>query len=152
LTTKRYQTAFDVAVIAQAMAKQAGIIIELEVLEWATLLDKYLAGDYQMMSFLYSARLDPSLSFDMFSGPKATQPRKVWDNPEAQALIEKSMKLADKAERVKIFDRLEEMFRADVPMIVLYNGPDIAAYSAKLTGYEAWMAGTPRLWGVSMAQ
>jgi peptide/nickel transport system substrate-binding protein len=37
-------------------------------------------------------------------------------------------------------------------MIVLYNGPDIAAYSAKLTGYEAWMAGTPRLWGVSMAQ
>jgi peptide/nickel transport system substrate-binding protein len=62
------------------------------------------------------------------------------------------MKVADRAERVKIFDRLEEMFRADVPMIVLYNGPDIAAYSAKLTGYEAWMAGTPRLWGVSAAQ
>jgi peptide/nickel transport system substrate-binding protein len=149
LTTKRYQTAFDVAVIAQAMAKQAGINIELEVLEWATLLDKYLAGDYQMMSFLYSARLDPSLSFDMFSGPKAEQPRKVWDNPEAQALIEQSMRIADKGERETIFNRLEEMFRADVPMLVLYNGPDIAAYSDKLVGYEAWMAGTPRLWGVS---
>jgi peptide/nickel transport system substrate-binding protein len=152
LTTKRYQTAFDVAVIAQAMARQAGINVELEVLEWATLLDKYLAGDYQMMSFLYSARLDPSLSFDMFSGPKATQPRKVWDNPDAQALIEKSMKTADKAARVKIFDQLEAMFRADVPMIVLYNGPDIAAYSAGLKGYESWMAGTPRLWGVSTGQ
>jgi peptide/nickel transport system substrate-binding protein len=152
LTTKRYQTMFDVAVLAQAMAKQAGINIEIEVLEWATMLDKYLAGDYQMMSFGYSARLDPSLSFDMFAGPKATQPRKVWDNPGAQKLIEESMRISDAGERRKIFDRLEEMFRADVPMLVLYNGPDVAAYSSKLVGYEAWMAGTPRLWGVSVAK
>jgi peptide/nickel transport system substrate-binding protein len=88
----------------------------------------------------------------MFSGPKATQPRKVWDNPEAQQLIEESMLVADTAERKQIFDRLEEMFRADVPMLVLYNGPDVAAYSAKLVGYEAWMAGTPRLWGVSVGK
>jgi peptide/nickel transport system substrate-binding protein len=152
LTTKRYQTMFDVAVLAQAMAKQAGINIEIEVLEWATMLDKYLAGDYQMMSFGYSARLDPSLSFDMFAGPKATQPRKVWDNPGAQKLIEESMRISDAGERRKIFDRLEEMFRADVPMLVLYNGPHVAAYSSKLVGYEAWMAGTPRLWGVSVAK
>mgnify|MGYP000754855546 CR=1 FL=1 len=151
LTTKRYQTIFDSGVIVQAMAKQAGINIELEVLEWATLLDKYLAGDYQMMAFIYSARLDPSLSFDMFSGSKASQPRKVWDNPEAQALIDKSMKVADKAERVKIFETLEQKFRADLPMIVLYNGPAVVAYSAKLSGYQAWMASKPRLWGVSVA-
>jgi len=137
-------------VVAQAMAKDAGINIELEVIEWATQLDMYLKGNYQMMSFLYSARLDPSLSFDMFSGPKETQARKVWDNPEAQKLIAKSMAISDKAERQKLFDTLEGMFRADLPMLVLYNGSDIAAYSDRLEGYKSWMAGQPRLWGVKV--
>ncbi|MBU0723840.1 MAG: ABC transporter substrate-binding protein [Alphaproteobacteria bacterium] len=150
ITNKRYQPSFDSAVFIQAMAREAGINIELEVIEWATQLDMYTKGNYQMMSFLYSARLDPSLSFDMFSGPKATQPRKVWDNSEAQTLIEKSMKIGNQAERKKIFDTLEGMFRKDMPMLVLYNGPDIAAYSNKLEGYEAWMAGQPRLWGVTV--
>jgi peptide/nickel transport system substrate-binding protein len=62
------------------------------------------------------------------------------------------MRISDAGERRKIFDRLEEMFRADVPMLVLYTGPNVAAYSSKLVGYEAWMAGTPRLWGVSVAK
>ena len=150
VTNKRYAASFDSAVFAQAMAKDAGINIELEVIEWATQLDMYLKGNYQMMSFLYSARLDPSLSFDMFSGPKETQPRKVWDNPEAQKLIEKSMAISYKAERQKLFDTLEGMFRADLPMLVLYNGSDIAAYSDKLEGYKSWMAGQPRLWGVKV--
>lgn len=150
VTNKRYAASFDSAVFAQAMARDAGINIELEVIEWATQLDMYLKGNYQTMSFLYSARLDPSLSFDMFAGPKDTQPRKVWDNPEAQKLIEKSMAISDKAERQKLFDTLEGMFRADLPMLVLYNGSDIAAYSAKLEGYKSWMAGQPRLWGVKI--
>lgn len=152
ITNKRYQPSFDSAVFIQAMAKEAGINIELEVIEWATQLDMYLKGDYQMMSFLYSARLDPSLSFDMFSGPKATQPRKVWDNAEAQPLIEQSMTISDTEKRKEIFNKLESMFRQDMPMLVLYNGSDIAAYSDKLEGYNAWMAGQPRLWGVTLKQ
>jgi len=55
-----------------------------------------------------------------------------------------------KAERQKLFDTLESMFRADLPMLVLYNGSDIAAYSDRLEGYKSWMADQPRLWGVKV--
>jgi peptide/nickel transport system substrate-binding protein len=70
ITNKRYQPMFDQAILAQAMAQEAGLNIELEVIDWAIQQDRYLAGNYQIMSHGFSAGLDPSLSFEMFSGDK----------------------------------------------------------------------------------
>ncbi len=68
------------ALVAQAMMQAVGINAQIEVLDWATQLDRYNKGNYQMMSFSYSSRLDPALSYEQFSGPKDKQPRKVWEN------------------------------------------------------------------------
>lgn len=150
LANRRYTSMFDAAVLTQAMAQEAGIRIEIEVLDWATQLDRYTKGDYQMMSFSYSARLDPSLSFEMFSGSKATQPRKVWDNPEALALLRESMATSDAARRTALFEALHLQMLEDVPLINLYNGSEIAAARRNVSGYQGWPAGHPRLWGVRM--
>lgn len=148
VTTRRYNSLMEMAVLAQAMAQEAGITLEFEVLDWATQLDRYTRGDYAMMAFTYSARLDPSLSFEMVSGPKATQPRKAWDNPEAEALLRESMQLTDPARRQAIFDTLHRRFIAEVPMIALYNDANVAAHRATVQGYRAWATGQPRFWGV----
>ena len=81
------------------------------MLDWATELDRYGRGAYQAMSFNYGARLDPTVSFDMVAGPKATQPRKVWDVPGVQAAIAESGNETDKAKRQALFDELERRFR-----------------------------------------
>ncbi|WP_207540958.1 ABC transporter substrate-binding protein [Sabulicella rubraurantiaca] len=148
LTTQRYSSVFDAAVMAQAMAKEAGINIEFDVLDWATLLDRYTRGDYAMMAFTYSARLDPSLSFEMVSGPKDAQPRKTWDNPEGLERLRESMRISDPARRQALFDDLHRRFIADVPMITLYNDANIAAFRANVTGFQTWPTGQPRFWGV----
>jgi len=150
LVTKRYMSLYNGAVFVQSMAKAAGVNIELEVLEWATLLDLYLKGTYQSMFFSYSARLDAALSFQMLTGPKATQPNKVWDNPEAVELINKALTISDKAARQALFDDLHKRFVADLPMIPLWNSADIAAYRSNVTGYKTWPASMPRLWGVKV--
>jgi peptide/nickel transport system substrate-binding protein len=150
VTTQRYNSLYEMAVLTQAQAKEAGITIEFEVIDWATQLDRYTRGDYAMMAFTYSARLDASLSFEMMSGPKATQPRKVWDNPEVETLLRQSMRLSDRAERQAIFDTLHRKMLAEVPIIVLYNDPAIGAYRATVTGYRTWATGQPRFWGVRM--
>ncbi len=149
ITNKRYEAMFDASVLAQAMAQEAGINLELEVLDWATELDRYTKGDYQAMSFGYSARLDPSLSFEMVSGDKDKQPRKVWDNPEGLALLAKSMQVAAKPERQTIFDQMEALFRADVPMVPIYSVVAISAVRSDVVGYQSWALGQPRGWGVS---
>lgn len=152
LTTRRFEAFYEIAVLVQDMAREAGINFELEVLEWATQLDRYLKGEYQAMAFGYSARLDPSLSFEMFTGPKATQPRKVWDNPEAQALLEASMRDADPAKRKAAFDRLFAMLLQDVPMIALYSSVSNAAFGRHVQGYRSWALDQPRAWGVRLVR
>jgi len=150
IANKRYSFVFDSAVLVQAMAQAVGINIEIEVLDWAAQLDRYNRGDYQSMAFVYSARLDPSLSFEMLTGPKATQPRKVWDNPDAQRLMEQSMMIDDKAKRQQLFDELHRRFIDDVPMIVLFNGSEIAGLRKNIKGYAGWLFAQPRFWGVSV--
>jgi peptide/nickel transport system substrate-binding protein len=150
IANKRYSFVFDAAVLVQAMAEAAGIKIEIEVLDWAAELDRYNKGDYQAMSFVYSARLDPSLSFEMLTGPKATQPRKVWDNPDAEAMLRQSMLTDDKDKRQALFDEMHRRFIADVPMIVLFNGSELAATGNNVIGYAGWLYGQPRFWGVSL--
>ena len=149
ITNKRYESMFNASVLAQAMLQEAGIKLELEVLDWATELDRYTKGDYQAMSFGYSARLDPSLSFEMVSGDKDKQPRKVWDNKEALDLLAKSMQVTDKAERQALFDQMETLFRADVAMIPLYAVFQSGAVRSNVIGYHNWALGQPRAWGVS---
>ncbi len=150
LANKRYTNSFDAAVIAQQMLKSAGINVEIEVLEWATQLDRYNKGNYQIQAFPYSGRLDPSLSFESMTGLKAKQPRKLWDDPEVQALLDKSMVVSGKEERQALFDELHKRFIADVPMVMLYNGIVSGAFSKRVKGYTSSLTSLPRLWEVSV--
>jgi peptide/nickel transport system substrate-binding protein len=150
VTTRRYEAFYEIAVVAQDMLREAGINLELEVIEWATQLQRYTRGEYQMMSFGFSARLDPSLSFEMFTGPKATEPRKAWDNPAVQALLEQSMRETDPARRRATFDAMFRQLMEDVPAIALYSSVTHAVTPAHVQGFRSWAVDAPRAWGVRM--
>lgn len=152
LANKRYPQSFNSAVVAQQMMQAVGLNVEIEVLEWATQLDRYSKGNYQIQAFPYSGRMDPALSFESVTGPKDKQPRKLWDNPQVQALLEKSMVVADTAERQAIFDELHRRFIADMPMVMLYNGIAGGATGRKVEGYVSSLTSLPRLWEVSVTR
>lgn len=151
LVNKRYQQMFDMGVLSQAMAQTVGLNIQMETLEWGTQLERYQSGNYQMMSFSYSARLDPALSFDSLMGDKGKEPRKVWDNPQAQSLLREAVREADTGKRQALFDRLHGMMIDEVPMVIIYNGTTIGAFRNDLEGYRSWPVAKPRLWGVKLA-
>ncbi|MGE8632411.1 MAG: ABC transporter substrate-binding protein [Achromobacter piechaudii] len=148
LTTKRYPQSYNAAVIVQAMLQAVGVNAQLSVVEWATQLDRYNAGTYQMMTFPYSARLDAALNYEMVTGDKAKQPRKIWDNAQASKLVEAASVDSDPAKRQASFDQLHKLFLADVPSIPLYNGLDIGAYRSNIKGYQPWAVKKPRAWEV----
>lgn len=141
---------YDLAIITQAMLQAVGINAQVEVMEWGTQLERYQSGRYQAMSFTYSARFDPALSFEQVTGNKDKESRKVWEDPLAIELLAQAMKEGDDAKRQSIFDQLHERFIDQVPMIVMYNGLDIVALNQKVEGYDAWIGQKPRLWGVSV--
>ena len=131
------------------MWRSAGINVELEVLEWGATLDTYRSGDYQIMSFAFSPRFDPALSWEMFSGE---QTRKVWDDPDALARIDQLMVETDETRRQALSDELHRLFLDQVPAIGLYSRPIQHVVSPNLQGFEAWPGGRARLWGVSLAE
>jgi peptide/nickel transport system substrate-binding protein len=150
LTNHRYPAMFNIAVLVQAMARQAGIQIEIDTLDWATQLSHYNAGTYQAMAFGYSARMDASLSLETLIGDKNADTRKVWEDPEARALLERSRLTAEPAERQAIFDQLQALFLQQAPAVSLYNSARIAAVRSNVVGYAGWSAAQQRLWGVGL--
>jgi peptide/nickel transport system substrate-binding protein len=85
----------------------------------------------------------------MFTGPKATEPRKAWDNPEVQTLLRESFQTVDRTRRQAIYDDLVKRLMDEVPMVALYSSVDTSAVRRNVTGYAGWALGQPRLWGVS---
>ena len=103
-----------------------------------------------MMAFGFSARLDPSLSFEMFTGPKATQPRKAWDNAAVQAMLDASMRETDADRRRATFEAMFRQLMEDVPAIALYSSVTHAVTPAHVQGYRTWAVDAPRAWGVQV--
>ena len=149
IANRRYPQMFDAAVLIQAMAREAGIDMQIQTLDWATQVSLYLKGAYQAMMFGFSAKLDPSLSFDLLIGDKKRDPRKVWDAPEAQSLLRNSVETADPGGRQAAFDALNAQFLKDVPAIVLFNTSRVTAIRSNVKGYEGWSAAQQRFWDVS---
>lgn len=150
VTNRRYPELFDAAILIQAMALEAGINIQIDTLDWAAQLDRYYSGNYQAMTFAYSARLDPSLSYDSFIGDKKLDARKVWDDSVTRALLERSRATADPKQRQAIFDQLHARLMDQVPAAILFNQGHITATRANVVGYKGWPAALMRLWGVSV--
>lgn len=148
LANRRYPEMYAQALMIQSMAREAGINIDLQVLEWATQLDRYQSGNYQLMSFEYTTRVDPYLSYESMLGDKKKNKRKVWDNPEAIALHVRAGETSDPAERQKLFDQLHTLMLRDVPLVMLYNLADVNAVNRSLDGVKPWSVSRLRLWNV----
>ncbi|MDB6100644.1 MAG: extracellular solute-binding protein family 5 [Gammaproteobacteria bacterium] len=150
VTSRRDPQMFDAAVILQAMAAQAGIHLQIEVVDWPAHLSRYTAGHYQLMVQSFSARLDPTLSFGIFIGDKREEPRKVWDTLRSRELLAEATQTADPAARQRVFDGLTRDFLEEVPAVVLYNSSRQSVVRAAVTGHQNWMSAQPRLWGVGL--
>ncbi len=147
-TNKKHQHIFDNAIIIHAMLRRVGFNVHLEVLDWASQLNNYFSGDFQLSSFDYTARTEPYLNYFTFTGPKELAPTYQWSDSEAIDLLRRSEQESDPKDRKKIFDQLDKKMQLDVPIMGLYNEQALSVSSAKVVGYTTWIVGKPRFWGV----
>ncbi|MBB6466705.1 peptide/nickel transport system substrate-binding protein [Aminobacter lissarensis] len=143
------QNRVQVATIIQAMLSQAGIKIRLDVRDWATQLDQYRAGKYELAVFAYSARLDPLLSYQSYIGDKKAEPTRMWDDARATELLAKVSTLRQPEERKKVFSELNAEMGKQVPILGLFNIPSVTALSPGVKDFAGWQGGTNRFWGVT---
>jgi peptide/nickel transport system substrate-binding protein len=145
---RRYDGMYEVAVMAQAMLSAVGMRAELEVLDWATQLERYQRSQFTMQSFGYSARFDPSLMFATFVGNKDQGGWFQWEDPRAIELTQESGRVSDPARRRVIFTELHRMMADQVPIIGTYYDPVVEVWNPRIRGYRPWPANKPLPWGV----
>lgn len=152
LTNSRFAIMNDTAILIQAMAQQAGVNMKVEVVEFATQLDRYVKGNYQLMVWNYTPYLDPIFVFDRFIGDKAKQADRVWSNPQAIALFNKLASVPTPEDMQPVFDDLHRLFIDDSPMVVWSSATTVTAFSKALRGYAPWPGRKARYWNVEVVR
>jgi peptide/nickel transport system substrate-binding protein len=146
--SRRYAPVYRLGVYMQSLLTKVGINTELDVVEWATQLSDFRAGNFQLMAFAYSARLDPAQMYSDVLGDKSKAPMAQWENPKARAELTSIVGVTDPKQRAAAFDELHALMLADTPMLVLYDSPDLVLVSSRLKGFQAWPLRRVRLFNV----
>jgi peptide/nickel transport system substrate-binding protein len=146
---RKYANMYANAVVIQAMLHAAGMNAHIDVMDWASQLANYYAGDYQLSAFSFSAQATPVLRYFKMIGDKDKRPVYMWENPKALALRDELLATADETERRRLYERLHKLSIEDIPIIGLYNSQYAAATVSKINGFQPWPLVIPRLWGVS---
>jgi peptide/nickel transport system substrate-binding protein len=148
-TNKNYAMMYETGVMIQAYLQDVGLNAELEVLDFASQLPKYFSGEYDLMTFNYAITLDSALTVDRFTGMRAAEASKVWNNAEARELVTQ-LAATPVAERRPLYEKLHAIYMEDPGLLIWASGEVTTAYRDRVSGYGAWAGEQPRFWGVSL--
>lgn len=125
--------------IIQQQLEDIGLDVTLDFDSPENLLGKRInQGDFSMVSFSWVASPDPS-STELFAGdalPPKGQNYGLYENEEVTRLWRESDATVDPQARAELIRQAQEAMAQDVPILPLYQTPDIYAYTENLQGPE----------------
>jgi peptide/nickel transport system substrate-binding protein len=145
LTTTQYDFMYKVALVAQPNLEDAGFKVDMQILDWATLLQK---------------RADPA-NWDIFvtSGTLPPEPGLVstfnpaypgwWDTPTIRAALEAYVSAPDQTAQLAAWKRMHALFYSEAPSLLVGYFFDLYGVSAKLQGVTP--ISPARFWNTSLS-
>jgi peptide/nickel transport system substrate-binding protein len=144
LVTTQYDYMNKIGQVAQAQLEEVGFKVDVQVMDWATLLQKR-TNENQWESFIAAHNLvaDPTLITIMNPSYPGW-----WDSPEKRAALSEFVTETDQAKRGAIWKRIQALFYSEVPTIKLGEWFFLYGISSKMSGYTPvpW----PCFWNVSL--
>ena len=151
LVTPTTSDATRLALVIQAMSREAGFDVKIQAAEFATSLNMADKGDFEAYVLAWSGRADPDGNLFSFHGCKQPLNYSGYCSAETDALLNQSRALRDPAERKKVFEKVAAQVMKERPIIYLYHRNWLWAYNAKLSGVRNVPDGLLRVSGLKMA-
>ena len=146
ICTKEYEYMYNIGITAAAQLKEAGFNVDLQVYDWATVLDRRGKPDmYDAFVTGHGFVPDPSLITILSS-----QYPGWWDSPEKNDLVAKFNGTTQIAARKQFWDKLQELIYTQVPVIRVGQEKLFDVATAKLVNY--WPSVWPNFWNVGLAK
>lgn len=125
--------------------KDAGISMEIQLIEFATIIQNGNAGDYQALSLGWSGDVDPDGDLYSLFYTKAGFNFGKYSNPQVDKLLDDGRQNLDQAKRAQAYKDAQKILLQDQPMIVFYNQPQISVTRKEIQNYPQTYDG---YWGV----
>ena len=151
LVTPTTSDAQRLALVVQAMARDAGFDVKIQATEFATSLNMADRGDFEAYVLAWSGRADPDGNAYSFHGCKQPLNYAGYCSAETDALLNQSRTLRDVAERRKVYEQIAAKVLKERPIIYLYHRNWLWAYNAKLGGVRNVPDGLLRVTGLKMS-
>lgn len=136
LGTSQYSFVQDTAISVQQDLEAVGIRTELELPDWATMMDNMLTGNYDIgIGTISSAISEPSYLLRYAAPPAYVHPW-GYDNSELVELLESGRASDSDDERLENYESAFEILREDTPFAVLMQRSQAYAYSEAVSGFK----------------
>ena len=151
LVTPTTSDAQRLALVVQAMTREAGFDVKIQATEFATSLNMADKGDFEAYVLAWSGRADPDGNLFSFHGCKQPLNYAGYCDAETDKLLNQSRSLRAPEERKKAFEQIATRVLKERPIVYLYHRNWLWAYNAKLTGVRNVPDGLLRVSGLKMA-
>jgi peptide/nickel transport system substrate-binding protein len=142
--------AMQMGQVIQAMAKEAGINLNIRATEFASSLNLADKGDYSSYLIAWSGRTDPDGNLYNFIACKAPLNYPGYCNEEVDKEIAASRQIEDPAERLKHYTKVAAQVLKDRPILYLFHRRWIYAFTQRLAGFQPYPDGLIRPQGVTL--
>jgi peptide/nickel transport system substrate-binding protein len=145
MTSQQYDFLYKMSLVAQQNLQDAGFEVDLQVLDWATLLSR--RGDEKSWDAFFTYHTfvpEPSLITVLNPAYPGW-----WDTPAKKAALEAFNGETDPAKRVADWKAIQALFYAEAPSIKVGDFYNLAARSKRVTNYTTvpW----PFFWNVGLS-
>jgi len=138
------------ALVIQAMAREAGFDVKIQTTEFATSLNMADKGDFEAYVLAWSGRADPDGNLYSFHGCKQPLNYAGYCDAETDKLLNQSRELREPAERKKVYEQVAARVLKERPIIYLYHRNWLWAYNPKLAGVRNIPDGLLRVDGLKL--
>jgi peptide/nickel transport system substrate-binding protein len=129
----------------QALVKKGGFDLEIQPVEYSTLLDQQDRGDFELLQLGWSGRIDPH--GNMYSFLATAQANNVggYSDKSVDALLDKAARQVRPEDRGRTYGEVVRRVQKDDPIIYLYRTRSVTAYSEDVVGVSTYADGVVRL-------
>lgn len=107
--------------VIQSMAREAGFDVRLEQVESSAGNQRNQAGDFDASLLTWSGRSDPDANLSIWFACNGPFNFGRYCNPRMEALLSEARALADPARRIPLYRQVVDLYRADMPHVILYH-------------------------------
>ena len=126
------------AEVVKAQLAEAGITMNVSVVDDARLLAEGNARTYQMSTYQWSGRPDPDGNvYQFFHTTQGTSLNwSGFSNAKVDELLDRTREVSDQAERKKLYSEIIQVLREEVPAIFIIHPIEPKAFSPKVQSYD----------------